>query len=160
MIEDLIPIDTIGDIKLNRSNISIPSSLRYFKKLGFILLVLKKCSYAKKASVLKLQFFNWAFASTENLAKFHKIVSSSTVVSEDSIHLDPAINRTIEFAISEKFLSIDNNGKIELTENGIELADKIIDSENILNTELERLENIGRRVSEKQLKVIFEKITG
>lgn len=158
MINDLIPLKEIQKIELNKSEISIPSSLRYFKKLGFIILILKKCSYAKKASILKLQFFNWGFSSDENLAQFHKIINQDLFLPEDTIHLDPAINRTIEYAVSEKFLDIDNNGKIVITGKGEKLHKTILENENILNKEIEILDQIGRKVSEKQLKKIFDQI--
>src|SRR5699024_5351777 len=101
MIEELLPLKNIQKVTLEKSDISLPSSLRYFKKLGFIILVLKRCSYRNKASILKLQFFNWGFSSKENLAQFNKIVKNDLVITEDSVRLDPAINRTVEFAISE-----------------------------------------------------------
>ena len=160
MIDDLIPLENVKKLSLEKSNISLPSGLRYFKKLGLIILILQLCSYRNKASIFKLQFFNWGFSSTENLAKFHKIIENDLVIPEDSIRLDPAINRTVEFALSENFLGIDNNGKILLTSKGENLYETIKEEGDILVKEHQILNEIGKYVSEKKLKSIFENIAG
>lgn len=157
-MDDLLPLKEIKNYSLNKSEISIPSSLRFFKKLGFLILVLDKCSYSKKASTLKLQFFNWAFSSNENLAMFSKILKNENTIPDHAIHLDPSINKTIEFGVSDGFLKIDNNGKIEMTSKGKELSKKIINDREVLVRELSTLNEIRKKVSENKLGEIFRKL--
>lgn len=155
MIDDLLPVEKVDEIRLNKSEISIPSGLRYFKILWFIILVLKKCSYSNKASILKLQFFNWGFSSEENLTQFYNLISKDNFVSENVIHLDPAINRTIEYAIADEFLGIDKNGKIIMTKKSEKLYSDLI-SNKISNHIISELDRLGKKVSESKLKRIFQ----
>jgi hypothetical protein len=74
MIERQLPISQITSFTFVTQPIAIPPDLRPLWKISQILLVLKLCSRKEKATLLKLQLFNWALGSSKALDQLKKYV--------------------------------------------------------------------------------------
>ncbi len=68
------------------------------------------------------------------------------------VHLDPAVNRAVQYAIAENLISLQKTGKIKLTDIGLNIADKIIINEDLFLNEKDYLKKLGKRVSDVQIK--------
>jgi hypothetical protein len=149
-MEDLLPFQLIKKYKFKTRPISLPSDLRPLYKIGQILLVLELGSRSSKASILKIQFFNWLFNYTDtfdiNLQDIHVL------------HLDPSVNRAIEFALGEKLVLIENKGEIKLADKGSQFLDLILKDTEMYKREKEILGQLGKKLSESKISEIINRL--
>lgn len=68
------------------------------------------------------------------------------------VHLDPAVNRAVQYAVAEKIISLEKNGKIKLTDLGIKIVDEIILNDDLFVNEKQYLKKLGKTVSDVQIK--------
>lgn len=159
MIDDLLPFEEIESITFTRKPVPVPPDLRFERKVALMALVLQNNSYRSKASVLKLQLFNWAFSSSEHMKRLRRfMIDGEKEYRPDILHLDPALNYAVDFAVAEGLVQLDKNGKIELTAKGDDLATEIRDHPDVLSAEKEDLETIGRSISESKIRALIEEL--
>lgn len=157
MIEELLPIAEITNFKFGRKPISIPPDLRPLWKISQIVLVLKLCSREEKASIIKLQFFNWVLASDEAMEQIKQSVLLNDNINEVGIiHLDPSVNRAVEFAIGERLFDLNEKGSIYLTNKGEKLAQYLIEDKELFVKEKSSLSLIGKSISETKVKKLLK----
>lgn len=156
MIEELLPFSEITNFKFERKPISLPPDLRPMWKISQIMLVIKVASRKERASILKLQVFNWALASNENMRQMKNLILSNAENYLVFIHIDPSVNRAIEFGIGEFFFDLSENGYISLTEKGNLWINNVIKQPDLFINEKEFLNTIGKRISETLVRNIFK----
>ena len=147
-----LPFDQITNFKFVIQPIPIPPDLRPLWKIAQLLLVLKLCSRSDKATVLKLQLFNWALASPKSTEQFKKYILLNDQESKPTtIHLDPSVNRAVEFAIGEGFIDLDKQGKVTLTSKGDLFAQRILSDESLFEKTKRELATLGGAVTEAKV---------
>ena len=157
MKEDALPFEAITGFSFVRQPISVPPDLRSFRKITQLLLVLKLCSYGGRASSLKLQLFNWALGSADSMSRLRDFVETSQrEIRMDILHLDPAVNRAIEYAVAAGYMDVENNGKVKIASKGKALIDRVLADDTLLSQERSYLTEVGRRVTEQKLKQTIE----
>jgi hypothetical protein len=72
------------------------------------------------------------------------------------VRVEPSLNLAVTLAAAEGLVQRPNGEHIELTPRGIELADAIDATEGMYVVEKELMASIGKQVSEKLIKRIFE----
>lgn len=131
----------------------LPASLRPIYRIALILLILKTNCRGKTASMLKLQFFNWLLKSSSLQDLNDKKIVNECEFTLERIHLDPMVNLALNYAISEKLISITGNSKYKLTDKGNKFISLILqEGQSVLAKERDFLMQIGQRVSEVRLR--------
>lgn len=137
-------------ITFTKKAVPIPADYRPLYKIAQILQIILFCGRGGKISLLKLQFFIWASKSERNRNEFYKLISGKN---DSKIwSLDPTVIRAINFAIGERLCERVND-KIKITHKG-ETFVKQLGEKNILENQKSFLMNIGKSVSEKEVKTI------
>lgn len=132
---------------------AIPAELRPMHKIGLILLFLRLNSSASTSSILKIQFLNWVLKTKDLKAQLiNETDGKESTYLLKVVHLDPAVNRAVQYAIAENLISLQKTGKIKLTDIGLNIADKIIINEDLFLNEKDYLKKLGKRVSDVQIK--------
>lgn len=156
-MHEQLPFDQITNFKFEIQPIPIPPDLRPLWKISQILLVLKLCSRADKATILKLQLFNWALSSPHTAEQLKKYILFNDRESKPkTVHLDPSVNRAVEFAVGEGLIDLDKNGKIMLTPKGDLLIKQIIDDESLFVWMKRELKLFGNAVTEAKVEDILK----
>lgn len=151
MVEPL-PFSHITTFKFEIRPIALPADLRPLRKIAQIILVLKNASKSEKCSFLKLQLFNWAFASAAAMDQLKKyILYKDSEYQPSTIPLDPSINRALEFAIAEGLVELDKKGKLTLTGKGQRLAELLLSDESVLHEEKVHITQLGVKVNETKV---------
>lgn len=132
----------------------LSASLRPVYRIALILLVLKINCRRNTASMLKLQFFNWALKSSSLQVFIEKrLIEEQSVFTLELIHLDPMVNLALRYAFADGLISVTSNSKYILTEKGNKFAESILEDErSVLAEEQKLLRRIGQRVSDVTLK--------
>jgi len=71
------------------------------------------------------------------------------------VHLDPAVNRAVQFALADNLISLEKGGKIRLTDFGAKIVKEILQHTELFSDEKEYLEQLGKAVPEVQVKDIM-----
>jgi hypothetical protein len=133
----------------SRKKSSVIPDLRPMYKIGKILLILKVCCGSGKASLLKLQLFNWAMLDHQRI----KALQFSAERKELLVGvwgIDPSLNMALSFASSEGLLARTSNGSYQLTKK----ADDFIDKTELLklfDTDTTELKVVGKRITETMI---------
>ena len=150
---ETFPFELIKKYSFKREPVSLPAELRPMHKIALILLFLRINCKASTSTLLKIQFLNWVLKSKEMR---NKLISQTNGKEAEYllkvIHLDPTVNRAVQYAIAEKIISLEKSGKIKLTDLGIKLVDEIIRNDDLFIDEKNYLMKLGKTVSEVQIK--------
>lgn len=156
-MEELSFLKDARRIVFKRRSVSVSPELRYFKKLSTLILTLKLVSIKNQATILKIQFFNWALASNENKSEALELLKKEKDLFSGIIYLDPAINRMIDYAISEKYVIVDKKGRIKLAPKGEIFCEFLLDDRELLSEEKKYLYHLGKKmVTDDKVKSIIE----
>lgn len=157
MEEHQLPFAQITNFKFTIQPIPIPPDLRPMWKIAQILLVLKICSRSDKATLLKLQLFNWALGSPKAIEQLTKYVLYHDEESKPTtIHLDPSVNRAVEFAIGEGLIDLDRSGKATLTSKGDLFVQHVMADEELFAGTKRELTRLGGAVTETKVADILK----
>lgn len=120
-------------------------------------MVLYLSSRGNSANLFKLQLFNWVFKSSER-NKFLYSLLEDPQISIPFINMDPTVNRALQFAIADKLISYNpNTGKFYLLEKGVDFAKSIIMEKGIFLEEKAVLENVGTKITDRIISIVFRK---
>jgi len=153
---ETFPFESIKRFTFNIEPMAIPAELRPMHKIGLILLFLRLNSSASTSSILKIQFLNWVLKIKDLKAQLiNETDGKESTYLLKVVHLDPAVNRAVQYAIAENLISLQKTGKIKLTDLGLNIADKIIINEDLFLDEKDYLKKLGKRVSDVQIKNVL-----
>lgn len=134
-------------VTFSRKAIPIPAEYRPLYKIAQILQVLELSSRGKKASLLKLHLFSWAFKSKENMDKLIALRNNPDTLNIKIWGLEPSLNRALVFAVAEG-LCIHENSNYKITKRGSEFIEQISKDEDLLKDQRLFLENLGKSITE------------
>ena len=153
---ETFPFESIKTFSFKKEPVSLPAELRPIHKIGLILLFLKLNSSASTSSILKIQFLNWVLKSEEMKPKLiNETNGNESTYLLKVVHLDPAVNRAVQYAIAENLISLEKTGKLKLTDLGIKIADEIVMDDDLLITEKVFLRELGKKISDVQIKNVL-----
>lgn len=147
------PFQAIDTLTFSPRPQPVPASLRPIYRIAIIAVVLKTNCRGNTASLFKLQFFNWLLKSSSLQELIEERLAHQTVFTLELIHLDPMVNLALKYAFADNLISVTSNSKYELTDKGIEFANRILgDEQSVMAKEREFLIRIGQRISEVTLR--------
>lgn len=149
MRRPLLPFSQIKTLTYTERPVSLPAELRPLWKISCILLVLKLNCVREKASLSKLQLFNWgmsSLATMKNLVNYG--TSKNRELLPDVIPLDPSIDRAVALAVADGLAELDKSGKIKLSDKGNTLVNWILRDQTIFRAEKDVLTMIGKSITE------------
>lgn len=135
-----------------RRPVPIPADYRPLYRIGQILLILKLNCRASTSSLLKLHLFHWGLKNERNRVVLQELVAGGRTSSLVIWGFDPALNRALQFAVSEEVCSL-RDGKYVLTDKGSRLASAFL-LEDVYQAEKEFLLSLGKNVSEKDINIL------
>lgn len=133
----------------------VPGDLRPLWRIGLILLILRISSRANKSTLGRLHVLNWAIRSKQNQEQLLSLVSGTISPDALFIRIEPSLNRALDLAQGEGLVIRISGRSIKLTKKGSEVADVLIESNEILVEEKIFLEKLGKRVTEQIINAIF-----
>ena len=136
--------------------IALPSNYRFFYQLSILLLILELCCAKNSgASTLKFQLMAWALRDTEGCDSLMKITKLKNAKHNFNFWaLDPALNRAIEFALADGFLTLKNE-KIVSAPKGDALLSNILGTDVFIH-EKEILRKFGKSVTESFVNTVLK----
>lgn len=156
MNDSVLPYGTIEKISFTRRPVSLPADIRPFRRIGQLLLVLHLACSKGKAPILKIQFFNTLFSSSDKVDEFLENYELEKAIKNIHIRIDPFINRAISLAIGRKYIKVSGkDGHLQLLDKGEKLAIKITEDSEIFDSEKVILNFVRKSVSSAKLNRIF-----
>ncbi len=134
---------------------SIPGDLRPLWRMSLLLLMLFVASRGKRSSFGRLHVLNWAIRSDEGRDALLAIVDGHLLPGTIVVRIEPSLNRAVDFAHGEKLIRKIGGDRIELTSKGESEAQRIFEQEDLLCSEREYLDQIGKKLTEKTVAELF-----
>jgi len=147
------PFEAIDTLRFSKQRAPLSASNRPLYRIALLLLILYLDCSRETASLLKLQFFNWALKNPRLQASLESRIQSRSALVLDVVHFDPAVNLALRYALAEGLVVVTGNGKYRLTPAGRNMARLVKgDSSPLLTDEIAFLEGVGKRISEVKLR--------
>lgn len=149
-------LDYFGDNLVFRSRPeAIPGDFRPLWRISTVLLILKLTSWANNSTLGRLHILNWAMRTEENRENLKRIISDSLPPDKIVVRIEPSLIRALELASGEGLIEY-AGGKAKLTHKGVEVANELMNEEQIFAEEKRFLEEIGKRgLTEQIINQIF-----
>lgn len=119
-------------------------------RLASVVLVLNRCR-GKQTSVAVLHVLVWSLSSARTRANFLAWWSGRRTVQTSTFRFDPIVDRTVDIAIGAGLVTVKTSGKIQLTDEGQQLASAILESGELMTVEKEFLTNLPTSISESEV---------
>lgn len=148
----------ISRISFVKRPISLPPDYRPMFKVAQIVLILSYCCRSNRSSLLKLHLFSWALKSDLNGQKVTHWVQNNFQTDFSVWGIEPTLNRGIQYAIAEKIIRRVSN-KYELTDKGVLLLNSIKRDNDLLKTEKDFLNVIGKKITDDRITNLSKKWT-
>jgi len=128
--------------------IHLPVNYRFSYQLSIIILIIQySCQKNVGSSTLKLQLLAWALRDEVGCESLlNRLKDKRTDRKFSFWALDPSLNRAIEFALADGFISIKNE-KFHITDKGQKIISKI-DNERAFLEEILTLKRFGKSLTE------------
>ena len=149
---DLIKDGIIFDAKPD----AIPFNYRISYKISILCMIIKICCGRRGCSLMKMHIISTAIADQvyrHNLERFLRDHIDRGLI----VRFEPAVNRAIEYALSDEFIVQQKNGTYKLTQKGRLLATKIEEDKTIFQYEKLVLEKVGLNLTEEKIRTISER---
>jgi hypothetical protein len=141
-------------IRFRRRPISIPADLRPHWIVAIILLILWKSSRGAKSSLQKLHVLSWAIRTGRRRAALWGFITGEFSPQDILVRYEPGLDRAIKLAAAEGLIEISNHNQVQLTPKGSNAVQQIEQMEGCLVEESSFLEQLGTRLTEKQVKAL------
>lgn len=156
MPEPLIPELNVPVIFRQRP-ISVPGDLRPAWRISVIVLLLKKCCRQGRSSLRRLHVLSWAVRDEEVANALVRAIGGEVPPGTVLVRIEPALNRAVDFAIGEGLIQRQSSDRVELTVDGKDFADTIMDDTLVLGYEKQFAERIRLSVTEDFVTRMFDR---
>ena len=143
-----------GPFSFNARPEPVAGDLRMSWGLAILLLSLLS-SRGKKGSFQKLQFLAHAVRIAEGRDDVRSLLHGQLRPSDISVRVEPWLNRAVAFAHALKLVSVDKGKSVSLTDKGIEMANMIANSGEVLSEERSFLGEVAPKLTEGLLAKIW-----
>ena len=114
------------------------------------------CCGRRGCSLIKMHIIASALADNQFYKKLMNFLNSHLQY-EFIVRFDPALNRALEYALTDELIVQQGNGTYKLSAKGKELAKMITNDREVLRNEKTMLEDISLSLSEDRIKEISER---
>ena len=153
-MENIIP-EKVNEIRVQNRPSAVPYNYRITYKIAQILLIIYT-STGKRASSLKtIHILSMSLSSSEEQRKLKNYLRKQESINF-LIRFDPAVDRAINFAIAEKLILKQKNGKIKLTKKGLELIEEIKKNDELFIFEKQFLNEVGSKVDDSIFELLIK----
>ncbi|MCM1038409.1 MAG: hypothetical protein NC434_03730 [Ruminococcus sp.] len=135
---------------------AVPYNYRISYKVSIICLLIYKCCGRRGCSLIKMHIIAAALADSRFYNKLMKFLNFHLYY-EFIVRFDPALNRALEYALSDELIVQQGNGTYKLSVKGKELTKIISGDEEVLRNEKNILDEISLKLSEERIKEISER---
>jgi len=145
-----------GDIVFDAKPDAVPYNYRISYKVTQLCLTMRICGWGNvcSCSLIKLQMIAFALLSRSNMRQLIEFASNTGIA--PIVRFDPAVNRALSFSIAYKFIDQQKNGSYQLTERGKNLADQIIQINDLMVSEISDLNELSKKLTEKKINELVE----
>lgn len=134
---------------------AIPYNYRISYRVAQIVLIIGKTVTRGGCSFLKIQIISQALKSNENFKELLKFTKEQSLFN-NIIKLDPAINKAIEYALTDNILEKQKDGKFRLTTLGKQIFKEIDEDNTLMCIEKKNIEEIADKINENKIKEILD----
>jgi hypothetical protein len=132
----------------------IPGDLRMSWGMATLILALFY-SRAKKSNFQKLQFLAHSVRIPEGRDEVRGLLSGEYRPADVSVRVEPSLNRAVALAHALRFVKIEKGTVISLTEQGVKMAEAILNKEDILSEERQFLSEVAPRMTDALMKRVW-----
>jgi hypothetical protein len=132
----------------------IPGDLRMSWGMATLILALFY-SRAKKSNFQKLQFLAHSVRIPEGRDEVRGLLSGEYRPADVSVRVEPSLNRAVSLAHALRFVKIEKGTVISLTEQGVKMAEAILNKEDILSEERQFLSEVAPRMTDALMKRVW-----
>lgn len=143
-----------GDIVFNAKPDAVPYNYRISYKVSQLCLIMRLCGWGDSCSLIKLQMISYALFSEETMVRL--VDFADGVGPAPIVRFDPAVNKALTYAIAYGFVSQQKTGNYKLTAKGHNLAEQIKIAGDLMITELSRLKELSKKLTEVKIKELTE----
>jgi hypothetical protein len=133
-----------------RKPIPVPAEARPPWKLAELLVMLKVSSRGGKSSLKRLHLLNWAVRSPANRLRFKESREAVLPLFRFNVRFEPAFSRAIDLATGENLVEWVGGDRVQLSAEGSDLAQKILEEPGVLQDERDFFLELGKSVTEKE----------
>lgn len=98
----------------------LPGDLRPSYRIAFLALALDRCT-GKRATLRKIYVLNWAMKSASSREELRDALLAGTS-HELAVRFEPSMGRAIDFAVAERLVRPEGQGRLVLTKEGQKYA--------------------------------------
>jgi hypothetical protein len=143
-----------------RRPVSLPPDLRPEWRVGIVLLTLRICCREYRASFARLHVLNWAVRTVPNQLAIAAVIAKESSPDALIVRIEPSLNRAVDLANGYRLIVRVAGDRIQLTNNGVNLADELQRQDNLYVPEREFFSQVGRKVTEKLVANLFAAYKG
>lgn len=156
--DSLLPID-IPELHVpflfRARPVAIPGDLRPGWRIGFLVLALKNCCRDQRTSLARLHVLSWGFRSAGARKELQAAIENRLSPDSLVVRFEPFLVQAVDFAIGEGLIRRVGGRKIELTANGLILAEELEAEEEAYVVEKRFMSTIRTKVTEGLVKRMF-----
>ena len=141
-------------IIFNAKPIAVPYNYRISYKISQLMLILSLCCSKGGCSLIKLHMISTALNSDDSMYQLEEW-TGGRLSEAPVISFDPAVNRALLYAISEKLILQQKDGKLKLDQLGKKYVGMIMDDPSLMIREKNYLSKISTKVTEVLIKEIM-----
>lgn len=127
---------------------SIPADLRPAWRIGLIVLLLKHCCRAERASLAKLHVLNWGLRSTQGRDRLIALATGKLSPGALVVRFEPFLIQAVDFALAENLICRDGGNRVKLIERGKTLAQELDAQDAVFLAEKRVMSIIRTKISE------------
>ena len=144
-----------AEFVFRRRPVAIPGDLRPGWRIGLVTLLLKKCCRSNRSSLSRLHVLSWGIRTRESRVALQSAVRGDLTPDALVVRVEPFLNRAVDFALGENLVRRVNGGKVELTPDGLSLANELEQSDSAFVLEKQFMGAIGQKVTETLVNRMF-----
>lgn len=134
---------------------AIKGDLRPLWRMCLVVLLMRKCCRSNRTSYAKLHVLNWAMLNEANRAKLLRLANGESEPTDVLVRIEPFLNVAVNYALGEGLIEQKNGDRLVLSTRGVTLADKLIEMEEVFESEKQFIAVLGNKLSEKLVTELF-----
>lgn len=134
--------------------IAVPYNYRISYKIAQIMLVISLSCSRGGCSLVKIHMISMALSSKDSMEKLLDF-ANGRLIEIPVVRFDPAVNRALLFAFSEKLIVQQKDGKIRLTVEGKNYISAILKDKTLMVREKIFLKQLSTKITEKVISDIM-----
>lgn len=150
-MEDFLISD---EIVFDAKPMAVPYNYRISYKISQLLLIISMCCSKGGCSLVKLNMISMAMCNKKEKQPLMDFAKGK-IVEIPIVRFDPAVNRATLYAISDKLIIQQKNGKFKLDIKGKTFVSKIMQDENLMVNEKTFLSQLSTSLTEEIIENII-----